>query len=258
MCWAYEDPGVLRQRTVEFLTDGVLQGQRIIYADARSAVEQCKQLEGLYDIDGLLARGALRLQVLGEAVIDPSAQVASFAVATKRALAAGYTGLRMAADVTPLVRTSVQRAAFARYEHQLDRFMVNEPFTALCAFDARYLAPEAVAELACLHPLVNVDVAPFRLFASSARTAAFKGDVDALSAPLFSLTIARVADTWEGHSMVVEVDESSFIDHRFLLVIQHMAEHAGLRAIVIRQRSPMTTLLAGYVDIPRVKVEQTA
>lgn len=52
--------------------------------------------------------------------VDPVAQVRAYAQATQQALADGYTGPRVAADVTSLVGTAPARAAFARYEHLID------------------------------------------------------------------------------------------------------------------------------------------
>jgi len=40
--------------------------------------------------------------------VDPDAQVRTYAAATGAALAAGFTGLRVVAEATPLVRTPEQ------------------------------------------------------------------------------------------------------------------------------------------------------
>jgi hypothetical protein len=260
LCWAYDDPVGLRGRLVEFLTDGILHGQRIVYVSAAPVDTLREHLRGLYDVDGLLVRGALRLLDLGaafgrDAVVDPAGQVAQWAAATKAALAAGFTGLRIAADVSPLVATPLQRGAFARYEHRLDRFMVDHPFAALCAYDRGRVDRAGLAELACLHPWISLDAAPFRLFAAGAGRLVLEGDVDALSAPLFALALTRVGEAWPGAGVVVDVADDAYVGHRGLVALERAAAGRAVGAVVVRHRSSVTALLAGHLDLTRVRVE---
>ena len=95
-------------------------------------------------------------------MVDPDAQVRAYAAATGAALAADFTGLRVVAEATPLVRTPEQLDAFARYEPMIDGYMVTHPFSAMCAYDRRILDESAIAQLACLHTSTNAPV-PFRL-----------------------------------------------------------------------------------------------
>jgi hypothetical protein len=63
------------------------------------------------------------------------------------------------------VRNPDQLDTMARYEHLVDRYMTNQPFSALCGYNRAELGEETIAQLACLHPLGN-NGAPFRLCAS--------------------------------------------------------------------------------------------
>ncbi|MCE6995451.1 MEDS domain-containing protein [Saccharothrix sp. S26] len=85
-------------------------------------------------------------------MVGPEQQVRVCADATQEALAAGFTGLLVVADVTPLVSTPARLEAFARYEHLVDCYMATHPLAGMCAYDRVQLGDAAVAQVACLHP----------------------------------------------------------------------------------------------------------
>jgi hypothetical protein len=103
-------------------------------------------------------------------VVDPAAQVQLYAAATAEALDAGFTGLRVAAEVTQLVRTPAQLDAFARYEHLVDRYMATHPMSAMCSYDRGELGDDVIAQLACMHPCAHAGAAPFHLHAPICRS----------------------------------------------------------------------------------------
>lgn len=126
-------------------------------------------------------------------VIESARLVQAYAAATEEALAAGFLGLRVAGEMTSLVRTPEQLDAFARYEHLVDRYMINEPLSGLCGFNKAELGEQTVAQLACMHPTVNEGATPFRLSASTYAAASLSGELDATSGNLFPRAL-RLAD----------------------------------------------------------------
>ena len=103
LCWAFTDRAGFLDRARAFLAEG------------RAAGEQ-RRLVGA-DLTGLDRFPALP-------VFDPAAAMAA-------ALAAGFTGLRVVVDATPLVRSPSSRADFAAYEHLVDRSAADHPFSAV-------------------------------------------------------------------------------------------------------------------------------
>ncbi|MEV8510062.1 MEDS domain-containing protein [Actinoplanes sp. NPDC051475] len=133
VCLAYDDPATFRTAARDFLAEGAAAGERVWYL----ASEPPHGWEFRPDL--------IRL---GEhypegAVIDPARGLEAYAAATCQALADGYAGLRVAAEVTPLVRTPAQLDAFARYEHVVDRYMRTHPSGRCAASTAPSWAPRS-------------------------------------------------------------------------------------------------------------------
>ena len=64
----------------------------------------------------------------------PAEVMKKCAAATQEALADGYRGLRISADVTDLVRAPDQHDAFARCEFLLERYSARHPLSAMCGY----------------------------------------------------------------------------------------------------------------------------
>ncbi|MGA6168256.1 MEDS domain-containing protein [Amycolatopsis magusensis] len=254
LCWRYDEPAQLRPRVGEFLTEGLELGQRVRYVGSAPVEDLLADLHEVDGMDEALARGAAQVVSLGEVYsadvpVEPAAQVRTYATATDEALAAGYTGLRVAAEATPLVRTPAQLHAFARYEHLIDQYMAGHPFSAMCAYDVGQLGEDVVEQLACLHPNTNQGTVGFRLHASpgAAFSASLKGELDLSTEELLSTALDRAELPLRGGELVLDVGGLDFIDHRSLL---QLAEHARRRAAGLVLHAPrpgltrLTTLLA--------------
>ncbi|SFQ04109.1 MEDS: MEthanogen/methylotroph, DcmR Sensory domain [Amycolatopsis arida] len=259
MCWAYDDPDDYRRRMLDFLADGISQGQRVsLIADA-PADELIGALRGLDDVDEALTRGALQVQSLRDryrthALLDPADQLRAYAEATRAALAAGYTGLRVAAEATSLVRRPEQLDSFARYEHLVDRFMTGQPFSALCAYNRVELGGDTVAQIACLHPGTSAGATPFRLYAADDGTITLSGELDLTARDLLALALDRVELRPVDGELVVDARELTFADHRSLLLLAHAARRRRATAVL---RTDLTgpARLIDVLDMPNVRTE---
>ncbi|MGM1057671.1 MEDS domain-containing protein [Saccharothrix sp. Mg75] len=262
VCWRYDDPRDFHGHVREFLAEGMAEGQRVCYVGTGDVADLVGHLRGVEGVDEALRSGAAAVASLDatypvDAVIEPSAQVRTYAEATRAALAAGFTGLRVAADCTSLVRTPEQLAAFARYEHLIDRYMTGHPFSAMCAYSGAELEDRAIAELACMHPNTNSSSAGFRLHAAEGGVVVLGGEVDLSNGDLFTLALTRAALRPDGGRLVVDASELAFLDHRALL---HLADHvADLGATaVLRAPWPGIDTLVDLLDITGVRVERAA
>jgi MEDS: MEthanogen/methylotroph, DcmR Sensory domain len=101
-------------------------------------------------------------QLAGD-VVDPDASIGRRVAASADARAAGLNAYRIIADCTATTGTPQQRAAFVRYEHMLDRQIIQNPIGALCADNVRALGLVPSAELACMHSCARAT--PFQLYA---------------------------------------------------------------------------------------------
>ena len=84
--------------------------------------------------------------------VDPAEVIKRYAAATQEALADGYQGLRISADMTDLVCTPAQQGAFARCEFLLERYSSRHPLSAMCEY--RRELGDAVTQFACMHAAV--------------------------------------------------------------------------------------------------------
>ncbi|WP_229874645.1 MEDS domain-containing protein [Amycolatopsis deserti] len=252
-CWAFESPDEFQARAREFLRDGLARGTQVWFVTPGEPV-----LDGL---DEALDTGAARVLSLDETysvgtVVDPDAQARSYAEATEAALAAGYTGLRVAADHTALVATPEQLDAFARYEHTVDRYAAAGTFSAMCGYDLGRVDDEVVARVACLHPVGNADPG-FRLFGSASASAALAGELDLYTEDLLTEALRRADPRPVDGRLVLDVSGLRFADHRSLTRLAEHAEGEGA-TLVLRDPSPAVTRLVEVLGLPSVRVEGVA
>lgn len=263
VCWAYDTPEEFVRPARAFLAEGLADGMRVWLVASGTNSDLRAHLAGIDGIDDALRTGAARVVPLDAtypvgAVVDPVAQTRAYAEATRDAVSAGYEGLRVAADCTPLVSTPEQLAAFARYEHMVDHHMAARPFSALCAYRRSVLGDAAVAQLACMHPAANSSADPgFRLFGSVGHAAALSGEVDIATDELFAVALRRASPSTTADELVLDAGELRFLDHRGL---QHLADHAERHdtTVVLRTPWPGAARLVELLGTSRVRVEAAA
>ncbi len=262
VCWRYTAPDEFRERAREFLADGLAQGLQVWYVAPGAASDLAQDLRGVDELDAGLRTGAARVVSLNAtypvgAVVEPDAQVRAYAEATDAALAAGFAGLRVAADCTPLVRTPQQLAAFAHYEHRIDHYMADRPFSAVCAYSTAEVGDEAFAQLACMHPGTNSRLPGFRLHGAGRHLAALGGELDPDNEELFALALERSDLRPQDGLLVVDASGLDFVDHRALV---RLSAHAtGLGAtVVLRTPWPGAATLVNLLDLTNVHVERAA
>ena len=248
VCFGYDDPADFVAGARAFLAEGLRAGERVCLVGP--AVDDL-------DLDGVEHASVEDLYPPGT-VIDPPAQVAAYAARTAEALAAGYTGFRVAADATPLVRGPEQLRAFARYEHLVDRYMTTHPYSALCAYDRGALGGDTVARLACLHP-GGTDPTPFRLYACPPAhgSAALTGELDFAGHDLFPEALESAHVQPLDGALVFDAGGLTFVDHHAVLAL---ADHARRRRLpaVLREAPPAAARLVGLLGIDAVRVRVAA
>lgn len=260
VCWVFDDHADFRAAAVEFLTDGLARGRRVRYIAAGDEASLRADLAPLELRPEARRPGAIEvLAVSGtyagtERRVDARTQVGVYAADTRTALADGFTGLRVAADATMLVRTPAQLDAFARYEHQVDRYITLAPFSALCGYRRSELGDDTVAQLACLHPVGSAEQATFRMHATPDADLALSGELDLTTVDLLAAALDRAGLEDRGPEVVVDATGLDFADHRNLLVLERMADRHG-RSVVLRTVRHWPERLVAALGLARVRVE---
>jgi anti-anti-sigma regulatory factor len=258
VCWAYDNREDRRQRVVEFLADGLDQGQQVCHVGDEPVDILTAELAGLGNVERLVADGALvvaRIEsVYRTPVVAPAAQSRTFADMSDSAVGAGFTGLRIASLPTSMVRTPAQLDAFARYEHFLDRAMLTKPLSVLCAYDADELGRHVVDQLACMHPASNTATAGFHLCADENSHAALQGDIDIGDVELLGLAIERLDAEPTGGAVTIDARQLGFINHHGLIAIDEHARRTDT-TVALRARHDVVARLVEVLDLTHIRVE---
>jgi hypothetical protein len=163
--WVFDNLGGFDAIAVPFLAAGAERGERLMYIGAHPEGAVASRLAALCP-EGV--QTACVAEVYGTSgVVDPSALLAFFAAIFVDALNAGYSGLRVAADTTPLVTGDVSLQPWYQWEIIVDRFISENHATALCAFNGDMVDINRLRHLASVHPLSSATgpEPSFRLFA---------------------------------------------------------------------------------------------
>ena len=176
--WTFAGQARFAELARPFLAEGAARGEQLMYvaadpdpgAVAGLAGPQAVQVASIAEIYGV------------SGVVDALRQRATFASALAQARAEGYSGIRVAADNTPLVTDETRLAAWIRWEVVADRFMSENQVTGLCAFDIEKVDVDRLRHLATLHPLSSADspLPQFRLFADAGQLRA-EGQIDSFA-----------------------------------------------------------------------------
>jgi hypothetical protein len=152
MGWVLAGSGGFAALDGPFLAEGAARGERPVYVAADPGPAA---VAGLAEVAGPHALQVASIAEVYRAsrVVDALSQRATFARALADALAAGYSGIRVAADNTPLVTDEDRLAAWIRWEVVADHFMSENQVTGLCAFDREKVDVDRLRHLATLHPL---------------------------------------------------------------------------------------------------------
>ena len=233
MCWIYDDDTDFDAAVREFLAGGMARGERVLGVGER-VLEGLRTARGL---DELIERGDVETLTLAEVYeaagpFRPEAQLAYYDDATRRAVDAGYRGLRVIAEVSGLATDPVLRPELVRWEQMADRFAAHgSGFSALCAYRAD-LGPEALADVSSVHPLVRADGEPstFALFAEDGRLV-LAGSVDACSSDRLGRILATAPIT--GDDVVLDLAALEFVDVAGCRALAHWAGDLHARSVTV-------------------------
>jgi anti-anti-sigma factor len=207
----YDDDADFAAAAREHLTEGLARGDRLLCVGDAQALEQVRRAAGpAPEVDGHVARTALQFLPISGAYTATgrlaAGQLEFYEQATRRALAEGYRGLSVIAELTPLAADAGTSGDLLRWEHLADDFMASGAgMSALCAYRRGRLSDAVLADVACVHPRVHAgpDETSFRVFFAGSGLAV-AGTLDAFGADRLS----RVLATSPVHGPAVRLDLS--------------------------------------------------
>ena len=261
--WRFESRQDFRARANEHVAGSLDRGDWVQYVGDAPHDQLRDELAALPVGDRLMARGGWGVSPIDDfyryrdddRVVDPQRTVAARLDDIEQALTAGFTGLRIVADATEVVRRPEQVDAFARYEYLLDQAMTTLPASALCAHDRARVDGGSAAGLACLHPVTGPDPTPFKLYAERGAAFSLAGQLDVGCRDLMAHTFARIESYLAGPQLVVHGGHLEFIDHRALLDLADLAERIGADRVVLQTNLRSAKRISGVLGDHRITVE---
>lgn len=238
-CWGYASDSERGELACAWLADGLRRGQRALYVAPGDRDALIEELAGIPDSAGWLAAGSLGVIPSTEAYdlsvpIDADVQLAMYAGAVDQAAADGYEGVRVAADLTPLVADERRRPAHLRWEQVADRYVAEHPLAPLCLYDNRVI--HGIDAIVCVHPLQGPAVEPFSVHGAGGDAAALAGELDAFTAEVVAEVLGGLPRT----DRRIDVSALDFIDARSAWVLQHELQRrrAEGQTVVLTGASP--------------------
>ena len=243
--WLFSGPGEFAALADPFLAEGAARNERLMYVDEDPDTGAFGAWTKTLPPGALTA--ATVAEVYGESgIVDAPKQRDTFAQALADALAAGYSGIRVAADNTPLVLDRERIEAWIRWESVADHFMSENPVTGLCAFDKTRIDVTTLSHLATVHPVwpAESDQPPFRLF-SNDNALWLEGEVDS-----FALGQARLAleNLLTNTNIVVDLTGTETVTSDALSALRQLCE-AGV-AVTVRGATEIVRRLAQTAGVP--------
>ena len=225
------------------------------YVSSDGAQAARADLADLGDLERLLAAGALHVlsarDVYGAGgPVDSERVVASIVAATEQALGDGFRGLAMSALATELVRTPVQRDAFARCEFLVDRYMASHPLSALCGYGLE-LGNDTVAEFAMLHAPTPSTKATLQVFGCADGAIGLAGEADPVGVAALGRVLPRLRTAAGGAdrgTLVVDLASVEYVDHRLLLTLDRYARENGV-VLSLRSAPPLAARLLALLPV---------
>jgi len=216
-CWGYASDRERVSVASTWLADGLEAGQQAMYVGSGPVPALVEELAGIPDLARRLDTGEVRVASAADvydlaAPVDAEEQLATYAAAVDAALAAGHRGLRVAADITPLVADPARRAAHLHWEQVADRYIVDHPFAPLCLYDTRQV--QGLGAIAAVHPLQGPDEPEFWVVGTGPRTAGIGGEVDGFGAPALAEVLRTLPPT-----DVLDLEDLGFVDGRVAEVL---------------------------------------
>lgn len=253
-CLPYHDraslPGIARR----FLGEALERGERAIYARAGASGSERRVVDGL----GEGRPGALQIVDVNELPgpdpgRDPAHWPDGLAEMTRAALAEGFSGLRLFADVTGRVVDETGRAVYVRYEHVLGSLTRREPLGLLCAYDVGRLGRSAAAELAAVHDAGGEELVSFQLTPAVDADLALSGAIDAFSVAPFARALDLVGPS-EERGIAIDASGLEFICHQALIALADYARRRGT-PITLRACPGVVERMVAVLELDVIRIE---
>ncbi len=161
LCLIYETRQEQFNTAIPFVQNGLQRGEKCLYvADDNTIDHVLKEMrKQRVDVDQALAKGGLVMltrkeSYLKDGYFDPDAMIALLKETTDRALAEGFSGLRVTGEMTWALGDAVGVDRLIEYENKLNYFFPANRALAICQYNARLFPPDIILDVILSHPKI--------------------------------------------------------------------------------------------------------
>jgi PAS domain S-box-containing protein len=171
LCCIYETEEEHRALLTPFLRQGLERGEKVIYiVDAHTAeiIKGYLQDDGM-EVEPYLASGQMSILSVDDAymrdgVFEPDAMITLLRSETERALAQGYTTLRVTGEMSWALRGLSGSERLIEYEAKLNEFFPSSKCIAICQYDKQRFESELLLDVLATHPIAVIGTEVFDNF----------------------------------------------------------------------------------------------
>jgi MEDS: MEthanogen/methylotroph, DcmR Sensory domain/STAS domain len=205
VCWLVDDPAAYLSRGASLLAEGKRRAQKpVLFGPVGSASFARLESAAAVAVDPLAA-------FLGGGQLDPAVMVKTFHEQSMQALAGGYQGLRLVADMDWLLPTRPAPGEIAAYETHLDRLAAELDATVICAYRRSSFDAAVIDGALAVHSTVDGHGADprFRFLSAGRGRWRAAGEIDIAVSSLFRAAFTAALKYGD---CVVDLRQLGFID----------------------------------------------
>ena len=237
LCWSFAAQEECDAAFAGFAAEGLARGEQVLVITGEGLATAYERLTDLPGRDDHLAAGRLVLRTVAEqygpvAGLAPAAQVVVLGEALAVASAAGYTGLRVATDLTPALRSGLDLTGLLAFELAVDAVADGTSLTVLCAYDET-LGAAVCGPLAGAHALRNRGTAVGYAVRSRGARSTLSGEVDATVAPDVEVLLRALEAATTG-DLSLDLAGLHFLDSAGARAVHRSAERLEQRGRRLR------------------------
>lgn len=279
LCLPYDNDEERRAVLFGFVTDGLRDGQKVLYVSDGVAPEEIQSwLEqepgaGGFDFDDAVKNDDLVIipaesAYLSTGRFDPDEIVALFGTHLEMAVLQGHGGLRLTCEKTFSLRGWPGSERFAEFEEKIEHIFQSMPVSAmaLCQYDTRWFGPKALSRLLGIHRSGNVRVNDVYDDGTLRITPTFTppglslhGTIEESTGPELERALRDLAE--QTNHLCLDLSDVRFCDMAGLrtLLDARISDTGRERQLLLREvPAPVVDLLrvAGWENMPGVFVEE--
>lgn len=253
--WCGEGPTELHRVAVSAFSAAAPRGERMFFISDQPRTQQLAALSDLESFTTLVENGSLQVLTVGDTyydLFDPDAQRAHFEQALEEALSEGHTGICVVADNSPLAGGSDEEfGAWLAWEATADAIQARKPVTGVCYLDRHAVNAQRMSDISAMHPVLSTGVEEpnFRIYVDQESVRVI-GELDYWCAEQLRRILLSYPKASE---LVLDLSELSFIDHRALLVMDHVARRG--HDLRVRGARPIVHRLWEHLGLEKAQLE---